>query len=546
MDCQKSLYEIVKNAATMFPHNAAICYENKIITYKTLLNEIDELASFLKSQKVKSADIVTVVLPNMPQAVYALYAINKLGAICYEVHPKTSCAKMEQYIQKTNSKIILSLDIFAKEYQPLIAKYDITVVTFNPFKGFNFFKRIYCEFASTSKEVIKYHKIKGEHLVNSYKWDSSKTSVLLNSGGTSGNDKIIELSTYAINTLASNGTDILGISDGRGVFMFAVLPMFHGFGLCMGIHAPLMYGACVSLMMKFHTKDTIKLIKQRRLTIIIGVPAIYKALLRNAKFYTPKLKYITTAYVGGDFVSQELIEKFNQTMIKFESKARLFEGYGLTETVTVCSVNTDKYNRLGSVGRAVQHAKIQIVDVNTHQFVENGVDGEIVVSGDVLMNGYFKNESLTNQTFFKTPDNIKWVLTGDYGHLDDDGYLYFKQRLKRIVKVSGVIVCPSEIENAVLKISAVHDAYATSIVHEKRDNMIVLFVVKNKFELMEDNVLNRIINEKINNEVSIYATPYKIIYLDSFPKTEIGKTDGKKIETTYLANMKGEPENGKV
>lgn len=539
MVCQKSLYEIIKDSANLHPNYTAIYYENKKINYKKLLNEIDELALFLHNLNVKAKDVVTVVLPNMPISVMALYAINKLGAICYEVHPKTNCLKMEQYIEKTNSKIILALDIFSKEYLPLSVKKGITIVTFNPFKGFNLFKSIFCEINSPNKNIIKYKRKKSKIILESYKWNPLETSVLLNSGGTSGNDKIIELSNLAINKLASNGTDILGITEGKGVFMLAVLPMFHGFGLCMGVHSPLMYGACVSLMLKFHTKSTIKLIKSGHLTIMIGVPAMFKALLHNPKFYIPELKNITTAYVGGDFVPQDLVDKFNQTMTQYNSRARLFEGYGLTETVTVCSVNTDKNHKIGSVGKAVRYAQIRIVDSKTHQFLPNNQDGEIVVSGDILMNGYYKNEELTNQTFI-IKDETKWVLTGDYGHLDDDGYLYFKQRLKRIVKVSGVIVCPSDIENVVSKIDEVYDVFATSITHERRGHMIVLFVVKNRSNIIDDNKLNQIINQTIKDKVSVYAQPYKIVYLDSLPKTEIGKTDALKIESTYLVNIKGE------
>lgn len=533
MDCNKSLYEIVRDTSMMYPHNPALYYENKLIKYKKFIKEVDKLAAFLHYIKVEIGDIVTVCLPNIPDAVYALYAINKLGAICYEVHPKTPCIKMEQYLKKTNSKVLLVLDIFSYQYLSLCEKLNLTIITFNPFKGYNMIKSIYCECKSPKKGVIKYHhQYKGK--VKSYQWSPNQTSVLLNSGGTSGEPKIIELSTLSINRLASNGTEILGIKDGSGVFMLAVLPMFHGFGLCMGIHATLMYGACASLMMKFHTKDTIKLINKNYLTIIIGVPAIFKALLKNPKFYTSKLKNITTAYVGGDFVSTDLVHEFNEVMKKYGSQARLYEGYGLTETVTVCSVNTNKFNRERSVGKAVTYAKIGIVDPLTNEFLGPNKDGEIVVSGDILMNGYFHDEELTKKTLKILSDNNKWVLTGDYGHLDEDNYLYFKQRLKRIVKVSGIIVCPSEIENVVSQLMDVHEVFATSTMHDKKDNMIVLFIVKDYHSILSDEELNKIINKKIKDEVSVYAVPSKIIYLDALPKTEIGKIDGKKIEDKYL------------
>lgn len=534
MDLNNSFYDIIKASSLAHPHYNAILYDNKFITYQELINYIDQFALFFHHQGIKSGDIVTIILPNIPQAIYAFYALNKLGAICHEVHPKTSATKLAAYLDKTNSSYVLTLNIFNKQYLDVITKRKIKMITFNPFSKSKLLKHLFCEVMSNHKKVIKYKKNQKQEVITPYHFDAKQTSVLLNSGGTSGNDKIIELSTYAINSLASNGTEILGMTEGNGVFMLAVLPMFHGFGLCMGIHSPLMYGACVSLMMKFHSEDTIKLIKEHHLTIMIGVPALYKALLRNPHFYIPELENITTAYVGGDFVASSLVDEFNQTMKKYNSKARLYEGYGLTETVTVCTVNTDQFNRPRSVGRAVRNTSIRIVDPLTHQFLSPNEDGEIVVSGDTLMNGYYQNKELTDNTFFIDNDGVKWVLTKDFGHLDSDGYLYFKQRLKRVIKVSGVIVCPSEIENAINKIPYVYESFATSITHEARDNMVILFVVKDKYKPLEEKQLNKLINETIEQEISVYAKPYQIIYMDSFPKTEIGKIDSKKIENMYL------------
>ncbi len=534
MDINKSFYEIIKASSLSHPSYNAILYDNKFITYQTLIQNIDEYAAFFYQQGIKPGDIVTIILPNIPQAIYAFYALNKLGAICHEVHPKTSAAKLESYLAKTNSSYVLTINVFSRQYLDVIVKRKIKMITFNPFSNNRIFKHIFCEIIANHKKVIKYKKCRKMEEITPYHFDAKQTSVLLNSGGTSGNDKIIELSTYAINSLASNGTEILGMTEGKGVFMLAVLPMFHGFGLCMGIHSPLMYGACVSLMMKFHSEDTIKLIKKKCLTIIIGVPALYKALLRNPHFYTKELENITTAYVGCDFVASSLVDEFNQTMIKYNSKARLYEGYGLTETVTVCTVNTDHDNRARSVGKAVRNTKVRIVDPHTQQFLSFNEDGEIVVSGDTLMNGYYQNKELTDNTFFTDNEGVKWVLTKDFGHLDSDGYLYFKQRLKRVIKVSGVIVCPSEIEHAINKIPYIYESFATSITHETRDNMVILFVVKDKYKTIDEKQLNKLINETIEKEISVYAKPYKIIYLDSFPKTEIGKIDGKKIENMYL------------
>ena len=146
------------------------------------------------------------------------------------------------------------------------------------------------------------------------------------------------------------------------------------------------------------------------------------------------------------------------------------------------------------------------------------------------MNGYYKDENLNNNTFIYDKNGTKWVLTGDYGYLDEDNYLYFKQRLKRIIKVSGVIVCPSEVENVVSSIKEVHNVYATSVDDEERDHMIYLFVVKDKHYNISDEELSKKIKEEIKSKLSAYALPKVIRYINDMPRTEIGKNDGKKLD----------------
>ncbi|MCI6716893.1 MAG: acyl--CoA ligase [Mollicutes bacterium] len=530
MNLDKSLYEILLQTTNIYPKNYAICFENKLITYQKLLKEVDKLAEFLHEMNVKEKDIVTVSMPNMPMSIISLYAINKLGAICYEIHPKTPCNLMREYMKKVNSKILLVINIFAEKYISLIDELDIKIITFNPFYQNNALMRLVCNIKSPKEKVIRYEKVKEKDTkLSLVKWNIEDTAILLNTGGTTGSSKIVEISTKAINALASTGVSILGIKDPQNSYMLGVLPLFHGFGLCMGVHSPIMYGACISLMMKFNVSKTIKLIKHDRLTIIIGVPTLYKLLLKNKKFYNKKLQNLTASYVGGDAVPEKLIHDYNEALEKYGSSSRLYEGYGLTETVTVCAVNTKEQNCHLSVGKAVPGAVIKIVDPQTHEFLVNGKLGEIVVSGDILMNGYFKDNDATNKIML-IKDGVKYLLTGDYGYLNDDNYLFFKQRLKRIVKVSGNIICPSDVENVVSKLNGIHEVYATSMPHEIRGQMIKLFVVKDKNINITEEELNKNIKQAIMDNISIYALPKKIVYLDSFPKTEIGKIDGKRIE----------------
>lgn len=529
-----SIYQKFYESVQAYPDYLAIHYEGTDITYKTVNNEVDKIASALCDLKVKPGDVIAVVMPNTPEAVYTFYAINKVGAISYEIHPQTPPAALKRFLKFVNAKLLITLDIFLDNYYPVAQELTIPVISCNPFEGASFIKRCICQYRSRhySRNTVKYRSLKAtSQAIKAYSFLPGATAVLLNSGGTTSDPKVIELSNEAINNLAGCGKSILGITDPKGVFMFAVLPMFHGFGLCMGIHAPIINGACTTLMTQFHTLPTIKLIKKRRLTILIGVPTLYKALLKRSKFYGKHLSRLTATYVGGDTTPPDLINEFNAAMEKYGSTARMYEGYGLTETVTVCTVNTITGNRLGSVGKPVSGAMIKIVDRDTREELSNNMLGEIMVGGNFIMNGYYHSADLTKNVLISDDNNQKWVLTGDYGYLDDDGYLYFKQRLKRLVKVSGYIVCPSDLEKLVSNMEEVYEAYATGTPDNFRGEVIKLFVVLNKNlpDILEEEIRKKI-NETIAREIGEYATAKTIIFLDKMPKTAIGKIDGKVLE----------------
>jgi long-chain acyl-CoA synthetase len=350
-------------------------------------------------------------------------------------------------------------------------------------------------------------------------------AVYLHSGGTTGEPKIVALSSFALNSLANIYPWFLDTENIKDCHMLAALPMFHGYGLCMGIHILLSNGGVSTLMPKFSVKETIKYIKKNQMHFIIGVPALYESLLRNDKFKGPHLKNLTTAWVGGDFVSKSLLTRFNQVMIENDSKCRLFEGYGLTETVTVATVNTHRYNKENSVGKILPNVKAKTIDLKTGKNLGFNKDGEICLSGETLMNGYrFSDDA----GFVVEKDGTKWIKTGDFGSIDKDNFIFYKQRLKRIVVVSGVNVFPRDIENIVSSFPEVYECAAVGVDDLKRDHMIKLFIVLN--ENYEGDTIDDRINKIIKEELGVYALPKEIVYLEKMPKTMIGKIDVTKLK----------------
>lgn len=542
MNPNQSLYRSLADTASRHPQNPALHLMGKTVLYREFLNNVESVASGLYARGVRCGDVLTFCMPNVLDCLYAFYAANKIGAVCHMVHPMTPAKQMERFLAETDSHFLFILDSFHAVFEPLLASGGLTLVLCSPADGLSPVKRLGYRILNRKKlagilrspSVLRFSAFRkpGAPVPESLR-DPKADSMLLHSGGTSGKPKTIALSDFAVNSLAMKADFILEEEDLTDKKMLAVLPMFHGFGLCMGVHGLLCFGGCDVLMPKFSAKETIGLLRKGLLNYIIGVPTLFENLLSNPEFAGPHLKNLRRAYVGGDFVSPTLKEQFDRVMGNHGSPSRLLEGYGLTEVVTVCAVNRISDYRPDSVGRPLPGIKVRIVDLSTREELPLGTSGEIAVAGDTRMNGYFHDPETTASTFWKGPDGDTYVLTGDFGRMGENGHLYFQQRMKRIVKVSGMPVMPSEIEVLVTAFPGVAEAAAIGIDDAERGHMIKLFIRMKPGEFPRPG--EAALKKKIREEISPYAVPKAIEFLGEMPHTLIGKVDIPALEARERA-----------
>jgi len=527
-----SLYEGIKFQAERIPNNTALYYKGLNISYSKLLNSINKIAGYLSDMGISSKDVVTLCLPNFPTAVYLLYAVNQNGNIVNMVHPLVSHTQMKGILEETGSKYLFCLDTKYNDFQSLKQE-GVKVIPCNPVDELQLVIRLAYEFQKRKElKLAKHAKIKSANLlVHAPKKEfvhlDKEDQVYLHSGGTTSKSKTIALSSFAINSLANQSEYILGTKNVSNKFMYGLLPMFHGFGLCMGIHSCLFMGAADNLMPKFNVKETVEYIKKNKLHYLIGIPPIYEALLANKDFHGEILKNLYVAYIGADFVSVDLMNRFNKRMEEAGSKCQIFEGYGLTETVTVITVNSFKFCKMGSVGKPLPTTKIRIRNLENTEDKQTGIPGEIYCAGSTLMNGYrFGPDS----PFWKDPETEEtWLKTDDMGYLDSEGFLHFKQRIKRIIKVSGIEILPTEIEQCVTGLPFVKECVAKGVPDEKRGNMIKLFVVLNEGKGKVPDDFEAIIMNAVKEECGVYAQPKTIVCMEKFPRTIVGKIDSKNM-----------------
>lgn len=529
MNVKQSFYNILTENISEYADKIAVYFLGKKISYKKFVLEVDRVASYLAGIGIKKGDVITICLPNIPSAFVSFYAVSKLGCIANMVHPLVPAATLCDIMKKTNSSFIFTLDLKLKTNYSLFAENNFNCIVcsaahhLKPVTGF-FFKLInrkslkFGNYKYTDYKVLQNAPLEKIIPDNSF----NEAAVYLHSGGTTGEPKTIALSAFAIN---SNTTKIPYMIEGslkdKGVL--AALPMFHGFGLSICINGPLIYGGTVVAVPFFGSKTVVKLMKKTDISYIIGVSAMFEAMAANPKFINKGTKNIKRCFCGGESMPLNLKERFDAVLKKGKSQAELQEGFGLTEMTTVTAVNLKDSNKVGSVGKTLPGISVIIIDENN----KIAKEGEICFSGDPQMLYYLNDSKTTKEVMFQV-DGKTFVKTGDYGYIDEEGYIFIKQRIKRIAKVNGMAVFPLEIERYAEELDFVLNACAVAVPDKRYGEVINLFVIlKDKNYAKED--AEKQLSDYLKSKLIKYAVPKKIIFKDAFPKTIIGKVDFKKL-----------------
>lgn len=527
----KSIYDQFHETAVKFPHNLCIRFENKTLTYRQFDFRVRQTAKKLLALGIQPKEVISVSIPNCIEAAELFYAISFIGAISYNIHPLTPPETLKKFMDRAHSRFLFCLwntgfknrDYFPKEY---------TIVGINPYIHINALKSSYFRAVGKNRDgLLRYHKLpkmRDKELLP-YHPDENEDALYLNTGGTNGEPKIVRISSKSINYLGAISYQLIG-GPYENIKLFAAIPLFHIFGLGMGLVTPLSFGGSTVLMLKFNTKEAIHHIKKGHTNTLLGVPAIYNALLSKKQFYGDFLKKQLIAYVGGDAISETFLDNWNNTMKIWGSDARLYQGYGSTEAM-VCMVNT-RFNRSrkGSIGRPQPGEMAKIMDAEGEE-LPLGECGEIWISGPMTMNGYLNDEEETNKVLTKDEKGRVWLHSGDYGYMDEDGYVYFRQRLKRVVKVNGETLCPADIENSILEMPEIYSAYCYGVPNERKGEVFrVVAVTRKGKDQIGDEEAKRLIFAKIKSSLPPAYTPDKVIIMKELPRTPVGKIDAKFFE----------------
>ena len=525
-----SLYRAFKDAADKWPNEYAIHYFDHRFTFEKLSQQVDKWASILQNDfNIQKGDSVLISLPNIPQTIILFYAVNKIGAICNMVHPYTPAEGMQKYYNESNCKLAFLFDTRVAKQLDAYKKFEGNIVICDLQTHLHKTLKKLLDFYFRSQQLALrkntkftfYREFKDNELpVVECPLKDNEISVLLHSASTTGIAKTIKLSSKSFNFTASKVPEIMCMKEEElvGKCMVTFLPSFHGFGLCMSMHAPLVNGFGLILIPKFNPKLIAGMMKRTKNTICIcGVPNAFRSLLSEPSFNNKYLKSLRACFSGGDSLPSAIKERFDDLMIRRKSECRLYEGYGLTEALSVCVVNTKRHHKFGSIGYPISGVSVKILDDNFNE-VEYGIPGEIAIKCENSMLGYYNNDEATEKTY-----HDEYLLTGDIGYMDEDGFVYFKTRKKRVVKVSGVAVFPHEIEEVISHIPGVKGVCAIQIPDEQLTNAVKVFVVANF------NNPSIVIDECRKHLIS-WSIPKEVEFVSKLPYTKYKKVDFVKLQ----------------
>ena len=301
-------------------------------------------------------------------------------------------------------------------------------------------------------------------------------------------------------------------------------------------------GRCL-LIPRFTAESYAKLIKKHKPNFIAGVPTLYEALLRIHTLDKADLSCLKGVFSGGDSLSIELKKKFDKFLKDHNAPIPVREGYGTTECVTASCLTPSHWYKEGSIGLPFPDTYYQICKPGTEEEVPYGTEGEICLTGPTMMQGYVDNPEETAQTLRKHPDGMTWLHTGDLGMMDEDGFIYFKQRLKRMIITSGYNVYPSQIENVLDAHELVHMSCVIGVPDPLKMQRVVAFVMLKPDVKVSEDEAREILMKYLEKHVAKFEMPKEIEFRKELPKTLVGKVAYRVLEEEEIKKYQAQENN---
>jgi len=544
-----SMCEALERIAEKYPNQIAFDFMGKSTTYKRLIQDVETCAKALRTIGIREGDKVTIAMPNCPQAICLFYAVNLVGGIANMIHPLSAEKEIEFYLNESGSVTAITLDQFYHKFEAIRKNTKVVNIIIasirdalaQPIKaGYMLTEGRKIKKIPSDAPVIRWQEFMKLSKCCFYDYRVKRAAddpaVILYSGGTTGTTKGIVLTNRNFNAL---GQQVIAANPmfRPGDKMLAAMPVFHGFGLGVCIHTMLTQGGRCILVPRFTPKTYAKDLVKNRCNFVAGVPTLYEALLRLPNMDKADLSCLKGVFSGGDSLSIELKKKLDKFLYDHKATVQVREGYGTTETVTACCLTPSHMFKEGSIGLPFPDTYIKIVEPDTDKELPYGEEGEILLAGPTVMKEYMHHPAETAQTLRTHSDGLTWVYTGDLGKMDEQGFVYFKGRAKRMIVTSGYNVYPAQIENILDAHEFVQMSCVIGIPDAYKMQKVKAFVkLVSGVEKSEET--KQAILDHCRRHVAKYAMPCDVEFKDEMPKTLVGKVAYRVLEEEELRKIK--------
>ena len=486
-----NLGQMFEESCKRYGNTVATIYDGNSLTYEALNRAVNALANELKRLDIKKGDTVAVMLPNCPEFVISYFAVHKIGAVAVTLNVLSTSYELRHLLGNNDAKCLITETPLAKKIDDITTDLPLChhlITTSGPDSDSPFWK------------IMQ----KGPFTFEIPPINDDDPAVIIYTSGLTGKSLGAVLTHRNLLTQANLLRDVYHCTEKSR--SLALIPLFHAFGAVVNMLGVIRIGASIVLTDRFSLEGIFSTIEKEKVTYLAAVPRLFLGMIMHEGTEKYDLRSLEFCITGGSTMPPDFIPLFED---KF--KVMLREGYGLTEASPVCSVGRpEMIHKPGSIGTVVPGTEATVLDEDDRE-VPTGEIGELVIRGDNVMKGYYKDEAATARVM-----RSGWLHTGDLAKIDEDGYIFLKGMKKRMIITSGFNVYPLEIEQ-ILKL---HPAVKTATVVGKPDLMrgeIVTALIVRHPEIQTD---AKEIVRHCRTYLSSYKVPREVVFVDSTVKEE--------------------------
>ena len=531
-----TMYEYIFDHNKSHLDGIALRYFTKKITYQKLFENIRKTADAFWAQGIRKGDAVTIMSLNTPETIYCIYALNYIGAVANMVYMTLSEEEIVETVKNTDSKMFIFLDVAAEKVRNVVEDIEkIRVLAISPTDSLGFPVQKFSALKSkiNTKGFWKWKDFlkAGEHQkAQQTSYHENELSVIVYTSGTTGTPKGVMLSNDSLNAVAWQ-YEKSGMKFTRGETFLTFMPPFLSIGLSLNVHLPLSLGLVSDMVIDPEPQNVTRMYLKKKTNHFTAAPMNIVQVFEQIK---GNMQFCITMAGGGESLRTEQEAEINEELRKRHSEAKYLTGYGMTEFSATVTTSMNHVYKAGTLGIPLCKVNIKVINPDNGEKLKYNETGELCFCTPSHMLGYLDNEEETNQIFDRDSQNNLWLHTGDLGFVDEDGFVRFVGRMKRIYlaqAADGTLykIFPQRIEETISEYPEV-DMCAVVVELDAQNIATAIACVKRTAESQNNNNFLTGLQQYCKEKLPVHLVPKQIIEMDEIPLTQSGKIDYKTLE----------------